>query len=96
VKAFSLPVAFTTYRVEFSRKKPRVGKDDCQGYCDFKNRKIVIWENPNQESMRACLWHEYHHALFYELGHDELAGEEGIVESMALSIMRVRLEIPDL
>jgi uncharacterized protein YjaZ len=96
MKSFALPIAHTHYKVQFSKKKPRVGKDECQGYCDYKNRKIVIWMNPNTTAMRACLWHEYHHALFYELGHEGLACEEGIVEGMALAIMRVRLEVPTL
>jgi hypothetical protein len=96
MKIAAIPVAHTQYRVQFTKKKPRVGKDVCQGYCDYKRRLIVVWENPNALAMRSCLIHEWLHALFYELGHEGLADDHGIIVAIEMALMRLRLEVPSL
>ncbi len=90
----SLPVGHTLYELRFVKKKPVVDGDKCQGYCDFKKRLIVIWENPNTEAMRSCIYHEFLHAFFYEIGHEDLAEDHSVISPLEMAIMRLRLEVP--
>lgn len=96
MKVAHLPVGHCTYRLEFVKKKPVVDGEVCQGVCDYKQRKITIWENPNVVAMRSCMVHEFLHALFYELGHEELADDHSMIVALEMAIMRLRLEIPSL
>ena len=95
-RSFPAPVAHTTYTVELYKEQPLVDGDRVQGYCDYKNRRIGIWINPNEEAMRAAWWHEWSHAFLYEVGMDDLADNHSLVEGLAISIMSVRLKVPHL
>lgn len=96
MKIHAIPVGHTQYRVVFSKKKPVVAGEKCQGYCDYKQRKIVIWANPNSMALRSCLFHEWLHAVFYELGHEDLADDHSIIAPLEMALMRLRLEVPAL
>lgn len=88
MKRFSLPVAYANYLVT-----PVVKFDD-HGKCDFDLRTIIVARNAHRDAMRATLWHEFFHAVFHELGYAELRDDEALVEGLALSLMRVRAEVP--
>ena len=92
-RSFPVPVAHTEWRVELYKAQPYVDGDYCQGFCDYPKRRIGLWMNPNQEAMRACFWHEFSHALLYELGRDDNADDHSLIEGMAISIMGVRLKV---
>lgn len=94
-KHFSLPVAHTAYEVTLSKKRPKVGKEEVQGYCHYEPRKIAAFDHPTPEVTRACVWHEFFHAVLHELGTD-LSQNEALVEGLAIAVMRVRLEVPNL
>lgn len=91
-----LPVGHILYELRFSKKKPVADGEVCQGYCDFKSRLIVIWSNPNSEAMRSCIIHEWLHAFFYELGHEDLAEDHSVICPLEMALMRLRLEVPSL
>jgi len=88
---FTIPVAFTDYKVEMVSALPGAA-----GECDFARKRIRVAEGTSSENWRATLWHEVLHALLYELGHDKLSDNEALVEGLAISIMRIRTQIPDL
>jgi hypothetical protein len=91
VKSFDLPVVFTTYKVKSAKSLP-----DCVGKCDVEKRVITVANAANLEIARAVIWHEALHALMHELGRPELCGDEALIEGLALSIMRIRVEVPSL
>lgn len=93
-RKFKLSVAHVNYDVELVTKQPRVNGEAVQGYCDYSKRKIVVHIVENVETIRQTLHHEFYHALFYELGHPHMADNGDLVEGVALSAMRVRLEHP--
>lgn len=90
-KKFRIPVAFVDYTVELVKELPGAA-----GECDFAKRRIRIAEGTSAENWRATLFHEYFHALLYELGREKLADDEALVEGLAISIMRLRTDIPHL
>ncbi len=90
MKRFNLPVAFATYAVT-----PVVKLKD-YGECNFDLRTIVIRKQPHVDAERFVAWHEFFHALMHELGYQSLRDDEAFVESLALAVMRVRLEVPEL
>lgn len=94
MKRFKLSVAHVDYDVRLTRRPPRVDREPVQGYCDYKPRKIAVHLHSNMEVVRQTIWHEFAHALLHELGRGDLCHNEALVEGIALSIMRVRLERP--
>ncbi len=90
MKRFTLPVAYTSYSVV-----PVVKLSD-YGECRFDERLIQIRQQAHVDAMRFVLWHEFFHALFHELGYMNLRDDESLVDNLALSIMRVRAEVPTL
>lgn len=93
-RRFTLPVAHVNYEVVLQRRAPKCEGRAVQGYCDFNKRLIVVKLTENLETVRQVLWHEWHHALYYELGHPKMSENESLVEGAALALMRVRLEYP--
>jgi hypothetical protein len=90
-KTFPLPVAFVDYQVELVRELRQAAAE-----CDFSKRRIRIAEGTNPENWRATLWHEFFHAVLFELGRDKLADDEALVEALAIAVMRVRVSVPKL
>lgn len=88
MKAFELPVAFTTYHVTPLVKYPDDGK------CNFDLRQIIVKRKELRDTERLIVWHEFFHALMHELGYDELRDDEGFVSEVSLAVMRVRSEQP--
>jgi hypothetical protein len=93
-KRFTIPVAHVNYEVVLTRRPPRVGKEPVQGYCDYRARKIAVHLHSNLEVVRQTIFHEFFHALLYELGRGDLCQNEALVEGVALSVARVRLQEP--
>jgi len=91
MKPFTLPIAFTEYRVI-----PVAELKGAAGECDFAKRTIRIAEGTSAENWRATLWHEVFHALLFELGRDKLSDDEALVEGLAISIMTLRTKVPHL
>lgn len=89
MKPFTLPIAFTEYKVI-----PEAKLKGCAGECDFNKRTIRLAEGTSVENWRATLWHEVFHALLYELGRDKLADDEALVEGLAIAIMTIRAKAP--
>jgi hypothetical protein len=90
-KRFPLPVAFTDYQVELVKELKQAA-----GECDFARKRIRIAEGTSPENWRATLWHEFFHAVLYELGRDKLSDDEALVEGLAIAVMRVRTQVPKL
>lgn len=92
-RSFPVPIVHTEWTVALYKEKPNVEGDKVQGFCDFTKRRIGLWMNPNEEALRACFWHEFAHALLYELGCDDAADSDTLVEGFAIGIMGVRLKV---
>jgi hypothetical protein len=92
-RSFPIPVAHTTWQVDLYKKYPVADGEKVQGFCDYAKRRIALWINPNEEAMRTCFWHEFSHALLYELGRDDNADDHSLVEGLAIAIMSVRLKV---
>lgn len=90
-KSFAIPIAFCDYTVEIV---PAI--KGAAGECDFAKRRIRVDAGTSAENWRATLWHEVMHALLYELGREKLSDDEALVEGLAISIMRIRTQIPSL
>jgi hypothetical protein len=93
---FHLPVAHTNYYVTTNKRKPNCDGELVQGYCNYGARRISVHRNPNPDTLRSALWHEYFHALMHELGRPQLADDEAFVADLAQAVMRVRTELPEL
>ena len=96
MKLAAIPVAHTQYRVVFTKKPPVVDGKKCQGCCDTVKKTITIWRNPNATALRSTLIHEWLHAVFYEMGWDSLADDHSVIVALEISLMRLRLEVPNL
>lgn len=96
MKIAAIPVAHTQYKVVFVKKPPVYKGKQCHGICYPATRTIKIWQNPNVMQLKSTLLHEWLHAVFYELGWDELCDDHEIITALELSLMRLRLEVPSL
>lgn len=95
MKQFKLPVGLVTYTVKF-RKTINFQGTACEGLCDPV--KKIIWverRTADPDVMLATFWHEYAHALFFELGHEDLARNESFVEALAQNIARAVRSLPE-
>lgn len=96
-KRFYLPVAFVEYRVRpVKRIDYRKRRDIAAGATHVESRDIMVTDGTSAENWRATVWHEWLHAVFYELGYPELSADEALVESLAIAIMQVRMRAPTL
>jgi hypothetical protein len=93
VKSFTLPVAHVNYRVTFQKSVKHNGKA-VHGLCDVTTRTIRVEEKPNLELMRQVVWHEFIHALFYEIDQIIDGENESVTDTVATAIMRVRVDCP--
>lgn len=93
MKAFVLPVAHVDYRVVFQKSVKHKGKP-VHGLCDVAKRIIRIEMKPNVELMRQVIWHEWNHAVYYEIGQVIDGENESVTDTVATAIMRVRLQCP--
>jgi hypothetical protein len=96
MKLAAIPVAHTQYRVAFTKKPPVLNGKQCHGVCNVETKTITIWRNPNSMALRSTLLHEWLHAVFYELGHEALSDDHSIIVALEISLMRLRLEVPNL
>ncbi len=90
-RTFVVPIAFVDYKVEVVE-----ALKGAAGECDFAKRRIRVDGGTSTENWRATMWHEIFHALLYELGRDKLSDDEALVEGLAIAIMRIRLQTPQL
>jgi hypothetical protein len=93
LKRFTIPVSHVNYDVVFQKVVKHKGRP-CHGLCDVENRIIRIEIKSNLELMRQTIWHEWNHALFYEIGQVIDGVNESVTDTAATAIMRVRLEVP--
>ncbi len=93
MKSFTLPVAHVDYRVVFQKSVKHKGKA-VHGLCDVTKRVIRVEIKPNLELMRQVIWHEFHHALHYEIDQVIDGENESVTDTVATAIMRVRLQCP--
>jgi hypothetical protein len=96
VKISAIPVAHTQYRVVFTKKPPVLKGKQCHGVCDPNTKTITVWRNPNAMQLRSTLLHEWLHAVFYELGYESLYDDHSVIVALEISLMRLRLEVPNL
>lgn len=92
-RSFPVPIIHAQWHVDLFKERPRVGGDKVQGYCDYKNRRIGLWINPNELALRAAWWHEFFHALLYEMGDENAADEHDFIQSLADGVMCVRTKV---
>jgi hypothetical protein len=93
VNSFTLPVAHVDYRVVFQKSVKHKGRP-VHGLCDVSRRIIRIEIKENMELMRQVCWHEFTHALYYEIGQVIDGENEAVTDTVATAIMRVRLQCP--
>lgn len=96
MRVAAIPVAHTSYRVVFTKKPPLLKGKECHGVCDPSTKTITVWRNPNPTGLRSTLIHEWLHAVFYEMGWEELSDDHSVIVALEISLMRLRLEVPDL
>lgn len=88
---FQLPVGFTEYDV-YAEDRPDHGDGEVLAFCNSTpRRKIVFSKKIPLGAQRAALWHEFFHAIFYELGWLGDWDNEAKVEALANAVMRVRM-----
>jgi hypothetical protein len=92
-RRFTIPVSHVNYDVVFQRVVKHKGKE-VHGLCDVSKRIIRIEIKPNIELMRQTIWHEWNHALFYEIGQVIDGENESVTDTVATAIMRVRNDVP--
>lgn len=93
MKSFTLPVLYTDYSVLFQKSVKHKGKP-VHGLCDVSKRVIRIEIKPNMELMRQVIWHEFGHALHWELGQAIDGEDESVTDQVATAIMIVRQRVP--
>jgi hypothetical protein len=93
MKTFTLPVSHVNYRVIFQKAVKHKGKP-VHGLCDVSKRIIRIEIKQNVELMRQVIWHEWNHALYYEIGQVIDGENESVTDTVATAIMRVRIDCP--
>lgn len=93
MKSFSLPVAHVNYSVKFEKSIKHKGKA-VHGLCDVTTRTIRVELKANMELIRQIIWHEFLHALFYEIDQVIDGEDESVTDAVATAIMRVRTEHP--
>lgn len=95
MKQFKVAVGLTQYTVKF-RKNVVFKGTECDGLCDPIAK--VIWLQRRSEAYRDAMlvafWHEYAHALFFELGCPDLATNESFIESIGSNLARASLALP--
>ncbi|HXE08331.1 MAG TPA: hypothetical protein VN612_10565 [Acidobacteriaceae bacterium] len=91
MKAFTLPVAHVNYRVVFQKSVKHNGRA-VHGLCDVTKRVIRVEIKDNMELIRQIIWHEFLHALFYEIDQIIDGENESVTDTVATAIMRVRVE----
>jgi len=96
VKLTTIPVAHTTWRIVLTKKPPKLNGRVCQGICDPSTKTITVWKNPNSTALRSTIHHEWLHAVFHEMGWDELADDHSVIVALEIALMRLRLEVPSL
>lgn len=95
MKQFKLPVGLTVYTVKLRKKVKHEDGEICKGLCDYNTKTITIDTNQDHDAQFATLWHEYMHAVFMELGYDELSDDESLVESVGQNIARAMRSLPE-
>ena len=84
-------VLATTYKVEFKTDKQDKKLQNCDGYCDYSIKKIVVLKNDDNNIMNLqnlkiaenrTIRHEIIHAFMYESG---LWANSGGVEKWAIN-----------
>jgi hypothetical protein len=93
VKSFTIPVSHVDYKVVFQKVVKHKGKP-VHGLCDRAKRVIRIEIKDNIDLMRQTIWHEWGHALPYEIGQVIDGENESVTDIVATAIMRVRLQCP--
>lgn len=96
MKIAAIPVGHTQYKVVFTKKPPKLNGRECHGHCDVNTRTITVWRNPNSIALRSTIFHEWLHAVFFEMGWDTLVDDHSVIVAMEISLMRLRLEVPSL
>jgi hypothetical protein len=95
-KRFRIPVVHTTYRVALTKRKANCDGEAVQGFCNFADRRLSVHDSDNPDTTRAVLWHEFFHAALHELGRPDMRDDEALVEGLALAVMRMRTEHPEI
>lgn len=91
---FKLPVGLTSYTVKFL-KRVKSGGDVCKGTCDYNTKTIAIDSNQDHDAQVRTFFHEYFHAIFMELGYDELSDDESLVEALSADMVRLIRALPE-
>jgi hypothetical protein len=94
MRSFKVPIGLSIYTVKF-RKRITVKGIECEGFCDAENKVLWIERRPTElDVMFVNFWHEYAHALFFELGHPEFAHNEAFIESVGQNLARAARSLP--
>ena len=96
MKQFKVSVGMATYTVKF-RKNVTIKGIICDGLCDAK--KKIIWiqrrDPGDHDVMVGTLWHEMAHAIFFEMGHPDMATNESFIQEIGSNIARICRGLPE-
>lgn len=78
-----VPVAYTSYRLETQADMKPLGQ------CNYGKKKIKISRTLKDYGQWSnAFWHEWFHAVAFELGYEKVADNEALVEAFAQAMMR--------
>lgn len=95
LRKFDLPVGVVWYDVSTKQKLKAPDGDKVLGYCSFGDREIKLEANIAEHAQYITAWHEYLHALFFEMGYNEDTGNESKIECLAQNLARAAHLIVD-
>jgi hypothetical protein len=95
VKTFRVPVGLTQYTVKLRKRVRHTDGDVCKGLCDFNTKTITVDANQDHDAQVRTFFHEYLHAVFTELGYDELSDDESLVEALSMDLVRLMRALPE-
>lgn len=95
-----VPVLGTVYSVQTCTTDEDEELKQCDGYCDYHNKRIIVQKHPDswnvRKYMEKVLLHEIIHAFFYESGlaenfeHKPFGQEETIVDWIAIQMHKIQ------
>lgn len=92
-----LQAQLAEYTVRLCRRKTTVRKNGMKitfnpkklaGLCDYNTKTLFIASDLSPDTQFTSLWHEYVHAILFELDRDSLSRDEALVETLSQNIAR--------
>jgi len=76
-------IGSTKYDMEISKELVKIDDEDAVGAISDMECKLLLTTAVPVQTRKQSFWHEVVHGIFFELGNDELAYNEGIVDGIS-------------